>query len=165
MTLDEYLDLARALPDVEVDTPGPGSQAPEVAWGDSFIAYRAPDPLPGDEREFPFATVVTKDYPGFDTDSQLDREGVVRLNFSVGRREYECLLGHAPAEHDRHRGEYDPAAIGLLIPHPAYASQGWVSLVCDGDVPGAAASLLTLAHDQAAERHRLRRSRKAGRVE
>jgi len=163
VNLEDYLDVARGLPDVDVTTPGPGSQAPEVAWGDSFISYQPPEPLPGDEREFPFATVVTKDYPGFDTASRLDRDGVFRLNFSVGRHEYERLLGHPPSEHDRRRDEYDPAAVGVLFPHPEYAVQGWVSLVCDRDVPSEpATSLLTLAHRRAADRHRRRRERHDG---
>ncbi len=161
--LEEYLALARGLPDVDVATPGPGSGAPEVAWGDSFVSYRPPAPLPGDEREFPFATAVTKDYPGFDTDSRLDRDGVVRLNFSVGRHEYERLLGHPPAEHERHRAAFDLAAVGVVLPHPAYAVQGWVSLVCDRDVPaGPATSLLAFAHARAVERHQRRRDRQGG---
>jgi hypothetical protein len=163
VTLEEYLDLARRLPDVEVMTADPASGAPEVAWGDSFISYRPPTPLAGDDREFPFATVVTKDYPGFDTTSQLDREGVFRLNFSLGRREYERLLGHGPADYDRHREEYDAAAIGVLVPHPTYAVQGWVSIVCSGDVPSAPATeLLTFAYERAAQRHRRRQARHDG---
>lgn len=163
VTLEEYLDLARRLPDVDVMTADPASGAPEVAWGDSFITYRPPTPLVGDDREFPFATVVTKDYPGFDTASQLDREGVFRLNFAVGRREYERLLGHSPGEYERHREEYDPAAIGVLVPHPVYAVQAWVSLVCSVDVPSEpATSLLTFSYERAAERHRLRQTRQGG---
>jgi Family of unknown function (DUF6194) len=163
VTLEEYLDLARRLPDVEVTTADEASGAPEVAWGDSFISYRPSAPLPGDDREFPFATVVTQNYPGFDTASQLDREGVFRLNFGVGRREYERLLGHTPAEYEQHQDEYDPAAIGVLVPHPTYAVQGWVSLVCGGDIPAEpATSLLTFAYERAAERHRRRLDRHDG---
>jgi hypothetical protein len=159
----EFLDLARAMPDVEVLTPGPGSEAPEVAWGDSFMSYQPPEPLPGDEREFPFATVVTKDYPGFDTSSRLDREGVFRLNFAVGRRDFERLLGYPPADHAAHRDRYDPAAVGVVIPHPEYGVQGWVSLVCSGEGPAEpATSLLHLAYERAVRRHHSRLVRRRG---
>src|SRR5690242_14195022 len=75
----EVIRLIRALPGVVVVTAGPDTAAPEVAWGDSFAFYD-PDDAGEAVRRFPFATVVTKDYPGFDTESRLGRPGVFRLN-------------------------------------------------------------------------------------
>jgi len=147
MNLDEFLDIARGLPGVEVSTPGPGSPAPEIAWGDSFIALADADPT----RQFPFATVVTKDYPDVDTASRLDRPGVFRLNFGVGRAEYERLLGHLPGAAAEQA--VDPAGIGVLIPHPIYASHAWVSIVCAGEVPAIAEQLLVVAHARAVKQH------------
>ena len=43
-----------------------------------------------------FATLVVNDYPGFDTESRLDRDEIFRLNVAVGRPAYERLLGHSP---------------------------------------------------------------------
>jgi hypothetical protein len=147
MNLDEFLDVARALPGVEVSTPGPGSAAPEIAWGDSFIALADADPT----RQFPFATVVTKDYPDVDTRSRLDRPGVFRVNFAVGRGEYERLLGHLPGAAAEH--PHDPAAIGVLIPHPSYANHAWVSIISAGEVPDLAVQLLGVAHARAVRQH------------
>jgi Family of unknown function (DUF6194) len=116
--LRELLTVARSLAHVDVMTADEESGAPEIAWGDSFITYTPPDPLPGDDREFPFATVVIKDYPDFDTYSELDRDGAWRLNLSVGRREYERLFGHLPAEFETRRADFDPTARDAVIPHP-----------------------------------------------
>ena len=41
----------------------------------------------------PFATIVTKDYTGFDTASDLNRPGVFRLNVGVGRDTFRALFG------------------------------------------------------------------------
>ena len=106
------------------------SGAPEVAWGDSFIYYDPDDSEAN--RKMPFATVVCSDYPGFDTESQLDREGVFRLNIAVGRAAYERLLDHPPSAHAERHADYDYAGFDTLIPHPIYAEQGWVSIVNPG---------------------------------
>ena len=78
MTHEELLALAADLPDAYVMTATEGNGAPESAWGDSFVYYR-------EERNMPFATVVVSNYPGFDESSDLDRQGVFRLNAAVGR--------------------------------------------------------------------------------
>lgn len=58
--------------------------APEVAWGDAFFIYDFEKRTPP-ERHFPFATIVTNDYPGFDESSELSRDGVYRLNVGKPR--------------------------------------------------------------------------------
>ena len=45
----------------------------------------------------PFATLVCSNYLGFDTGSQLDREGVFRLNIAVGRAAYERVAAEPDA--------------------------------------------------------------------
>lgn len=154
MTEDEVLELARALPGVTVTTAGPDDVGtPESAWGDSFVFYD-PDDRPAD-RLWPFATVVCSDYPGFDTVSRLDRPGVYRVNLAVGRRAFAELVGYPPAAHPEHDGEHDHAALDVLLPHPVYAAQGWVSVLCPADrEAGRLPDLLALAHRRAAERHR-----------
>ena len=67
-----------------------------IAAGDTFFIYdpdRALDP----KQQFPFATIVTKDYGEFDNASNLDRPGVFRLNVGVSKGTYRSLFGAQPA--------------------------------------------------------------------
>jgi hypothetical protein len=109
--------VADTFADVNVMRPvdGPGA-------GDTFFIY---DPHGNLEprQQLPFATIVTKDYGDFDNSSQLDRPGVFRLNVGVGRDTFRARFG-APGS-----GQYDPAALDQLMPHPVYASQSWVSVL------------------------------------
>ncbi len=158
-------DLVRALtdlPGVVSVTAGPENGAPEVAWGDSFFFYDPDVSIPADRR-MPFATIVVKDYPGFDAASHLDRPGVFRLNLAVGRRRFEELFGFAPAAFSTHQDAFDFTVLDRVIPHPVYATQGWVCVLVPGEqsehqVP----ALITHAYRRAKDRHE--RSRRAGRL-
>lgn len=79
MTEQEIIQFAANLPGVDILAAGEATDVPEIAWGDSFFYYDPDRDMPADKR-FPFATIVTKDYPGFDEASNVDREGVFRLN-------------------------------------------------------------------------------------
>jgi hypothetical protein len=126
-----------------------------VAWGDSFFYYD-PDGTAADRR-MPFATIVTKDYDGFDTASDLDRPDVFRLNIAVGRTRFEELLGYPPAAHAERSAGLDHTVVDQLIPHPVYASQGWVAILNPGEATAELArTLLAEARDRAAQRHRRR---------
>jgi Family of unknown function (DUF6194) len=132
-------------------TDGPGA-------GDTFFYDPRRDLDP--RRRLPFATIVTKDYPDFDTTSDLDRPGVFRLNLAAGRDQFEALFGFAPAELDEHRTEFDFAALDRIIPHPVYGPQGWISVL----VPGAGSrertkQLITQVYERARRRHRPQRGR------
>jgi len=131
MTQDEIIAFVTGLPGVVAMTADEASGAPEVAWGDTFFFYD-PDGEPS-RRRMPFATIVTKDYDGFDTASDLNRPGVFRLNIGVGRAAFEELVGFSPRAYEEHRTEFDPTAADTLIPHPAYALQAWVSIVNPGE--------------------------------
>jgi hypothetical protein len=131
MTAAEIIEFASGLPDVAAITAHEGDGSPEVAWGDTFIYY-------GENRKMPWATIVTKDYEGWDEASNLNRPDVFRLNVSVGRDEVPPADG------------VDFAALDVLLPHPAYATQGWVCILNPSDPR----DLLTRAHARA--------SRKAG---
>ncbi|HEX4816172.1 MAG TPA: DUF6194 family protein [Nonomuraea sp.] len=149
MTENDIIGFVSGLPGTVILTPGPGSGAPEVAWGDSFIYYGEPD-----DRRQPFATIVTKNYPGFDTLSGLDRPGVFRLNVAAGRAAFERLLGYPPAAHAGRHSGIDYAVLDTVLPHPVYAAQGWVCVLNPGDQ---ARDLLKEAHERAAgTRHRPR---------
>lgn len=156
MTEDEIVEFVAGLPGVVVVTASEANGAPEVAWGDSFFFYD-PDDTPADRR-MPFAAIVTQDYDGFDTASKLDRAGVFRLNIAVGRTRFQELIGYAPAEHAQHQARFDFAAVDRLLPHPAYATQAWVSILNPGPATSTQArSLLAEAHTRAINRHRASR--------
>jgi hypothetical protein len=146
------------LPGVAVQTAGPGDGSPEVAWGDSFFFYD-PDDAGPEARRFPFATIVTKDYPGFDTASRLDRPGLFRLNLPLGRDRFRRLFGFAPAELEDHRAEFAFDAPDRLVPHPVYGRQGWVSVVVPGpSTDEQVRELIAHAYEQARGRHARRAS-------
>ena len=158
MTEDEVLDLFRSLPGTTVVTASAASGAPEAAWGDSFAIYDPDGDLPP-ARQRPFATVVVRDVPGWDVESRLDRADVFRVNIEVGSRRYAELLGHPTAAHAAHRSAYDYAADDVLVPHPQYAAQGWVSVVCPGPRTGdLVRRLVADAHAAAVRRWQRRRS-------
>jgi len=152
----EVIRLIRALPGVVVITAGPDTAAPEVAWGDSFAFYD-PDDAGEAARRFPFATVVTKDYPGFDTESRLGRPGVFRLNLPAGRERFTRLFGFPPADLGDRRAEFAFDALDRLVPHPVYGRQGWVSVVAPGPATEREVrELLAHAHERARQRYERR---------
>jgi hypothetical protein len=113
VTEDDIVNFVRQLAGVEVTVASEESGAPEVAWGDVFFS------VPG--RPQPFATLVKRDYPGVDEESQLDRPGFFRVNIGVGRDQLHQLLAD--------EGETDPMTADRFFPHPVYASYGWVSVI------------------------------------
>lgn len=108
---------------VEVVRPADGPGA-----GDTFIFYNPQRDL-DQERRWPFATIVTKDYGDFDNASLLDRPGVFRLNIGVSREAFKELIGQAPGDLRDQRSTYDYAALDRLLPHPVYAAQSWVCVL------------------------------------
>jgi hypothetical protein len=149
MTEDDIIAFATALlPGTVAVTAGEDTGAPEAAWGDTFFFYDPDDGGP-EARKFPYATIVVHDYEGFDTASDLNREGVFRLNLWVGRELAGTYAG----------GQTDYTVTDRVIPHPVYAAQGWVSILNPGPATDEAArSLFAQAHAAAAERHRRRSS-------
>ena len=107
--------------EVQRPTDGPGS-------GDTFFLY---DPRHDLEprRQFPFATIVTKDYEGFDERSHLNRPDVFRLNIGVSRDTFRALFGDPASDDGTGSTEYDFAALDRLMPHPVYASQSFVCVL------------------------------------
>jgi hypothetical protein len=121
-TTDELAARILTLPDVSCVLADEQSGAPEVSWGDRFF-------FAGSDRERPFATIVERDYPGWDEASNLDRAGVFRLNIDLGREALERELGFCPAEFAQHRASFDFTQLDELLPHPAYATQGWACIL------------------------------------
>jgi uncharacterized protein DUF6194 len=155
VTEEDLVHALTDLPGVVAVIASQANGAPEVSWGDSFFFY---DPE-GDaaNHRMPFATIVTKDYDGFDTASDLNRPGVFRLNIAVGRAAFEELVGYPPSAHAARSARFDYTAIDELVPHPVYAVQSWVAILNPGEATAAlAGSLLTDAHARAVQRHRRR---------
>ena len=123
---DEIRDYLGAMDRVNVVVSAPGDGSPEVAWGDTFFFARDEH---GESKKMPFATIVIKDYEGFDSDSRLNRGGLYRLNIGVGKEKFEELLGFKPKELEANRNNFDFAALDRLFPHPHYGSHCWVSIV------------------------------------
>ena len=144
------------LAGVDVVTATAESGAPEVAWGDTFFIYD-PDHLLIGAQRFPFATIVTRDYGDFDRASNLDREGVFRLNVGVGRHAYESLFGEVGPEHLAGGGR-DFSVLDRLLPHPVYARQRWVCILSPSleTFERYVWPLLVDAHTTAAARYRRR---------
>lgn len=103
--------VARTFAGVTVlrPTDGPGA-------GDTFFIHQ------DDAQQFPFSTIVTKDYGDFDASSNLNRPGVFRLNVGVSRDTFRRLFPSDDTPHDY-------AALDVVMPHPVYAPQSWVSVL------------------------------------
>lgn len=156
MTQDDIIQFVTDLSGVVVVKASKDNGAPEVAWGDTFIFYD-PDGTEPANRKFPFATIVIKDYDGFDNESNLNRPGMFRLNVNVGRDAFTEIIGYPPSGHPDHHDQWDYTAADRILPHPVYAEQAWVSIVNpDEETAVLAQSILEGAHTQAVRRHRPR---------
>lgn len=129
MSMELILSEIRTYEGVVELAPLPGSEHPEISWGDYFFYY-APDGRVPSNRQ-PYATIVTKDYPD-DTASHLDAEDRWRLNIHVGSRVFTELLGYTPEEIDGTGVDYNTT--DALLPHPLYGGYGWVCVVNPGDL-------------------------------
>ncbi|KAA9153726.1 hypothetical protein FPZ12_033920 [Amycolatopsis acidicola] len=143
MTFDDLIAHVASLDGTLAVLPQPGDGTPEIAWGDAFFYY-APDGLVP-ERTQPFATIVTKNYPG-DERSRLDRPGAFRVNIAAGKETFTAWTGHAPREGDTG----DPSVTDTVLAHPVYGTVGWLAVVNPGArTESAVRELLRAAYDRA----------------
>ncbi|MFE6845322.1 DUF6194 family protein [Streptomyces sp. NPDC057686] len=126
MTIDEITDFVGALGGVLAVTPGPGDGSPEISWGDTFFYHSPGGAVPTAAR--PFATIVTKDYPG-EASSRLDRPDAFRVNVAAGREEFIRRTGRAPRDPAT---DEDPGATDTVMAHPVYGPLGWLAVVNPG---------------------------------
>ncbi len=151
MTMEQILDTLRGFEGVLELSPAPGSEFPEIAWGDHFSYYAADGRLP--QREQPYATIVTKDYLD-DASSDLDPPGRWRLNVHVSRDRFVELLGQDPHTATT---PSDTSEADVLFRHPVYGAQGWLSVVNPGErTTSTVVALLGEAHEGARRRARRR---------
>ncbi|BCJ34399.1 hypothetical protein Athai_19020 [Actinocatenispora thailandica] len=155
MSMDRLLETIRGFDGVLELAPAEGSAFPELAWGDHFFYYAPDGRVP--RREQPYATIVTKNYPDDDR-CDLDRPDRWRLNIHVGTAAFVELIGENPRTTATPR---DHTATDVVIPHPVYRAQGWVSIVNPAArTTELATRLLRQAHDRA--RHRAERRNDRG---
>lgn len=122
--MDEIIDFTAGLGGVLTLRPAPGDGTPEISWGDAFFYYAPDGTLPKTGQ--PFATVVTKDYPG-DATSRLDRPGAYRVNIAAGQEELAHRTTGRTGDSDNADDTDD--ADDTVIAHPVYAAAGWLAVV------------------------------------
>ncbi len=123
--------------------------------GNRFFFYDPGHDLPVDRR-FPFATLVTSDE--YDQASDLNRDGVYRLNVGVSRETCLSLFGPTAqadaAESDAAEPAYDFTALDTIMPHPVYGSMHWVCVLNpSAETFERVKPLLAEAHERAAGRY------------
>jgi hypothetical protein len=128
MTIDEIISFLDGLDGVLTLRPEPGDGTPEIAWGDAFFYYSPNGVVPQNTQ--PFATIVTKNYPGDDT-SELDRPEAFRVNVAAGREAFVHWTGYFPRSSAARTD--DPSASDVLIAHPVYGSLGWLAVKNPGE--------------------------------
>lgn len=89
----------------------------DTAMGATFFSC---DP----ERKLPFATIVTEDNP-YDSASNLNREGVFRLNVRLGNEAFHRLFSDAAVDADN----FDYTALDRIMPHPIYGKMSWICVL------------------------------------
>ncbi|MCC5903761.1 MAG: hypothetical protein JJT87_17745 [Halomonas sp.] len=152
VTQEEIREHLRANVRVVVQVAGPGDGSPEVAWGDTFFYVRDHS---GHPKKMPFVTIVTKDYEGFDTASNLDRGGLFRLNIDVGKEKFEALFGFEPRDLELYSDRFDVTSVSQLFPHPVYGASSWVSIINPGsEATDMVNSILEFSLERALERSR-----------
>lgn len=117
--MDEIIGFMNGLDGVLTIRPASGDGSPEISWGDTFFFYSPDGVTPATAQ--PFATIVTKNYPG-DEASRLDRPDTFRVNIFAGKAAFIRWTGHAPREPAI--AEVDPSAADTVIAHPVYGTVG-----------------------------------------
>ena len=92
-----------------------------TAGGDVFFMH------PGDPN-LPLATIVTADND-WDNASNLNRDGVLRLNIGIDRDAFHGLFGDLEKWREPKDAGIDFTVLDRAIPHPMYARLYWMSVL------------------------------------
>ncbi|MFD3513382.1 DUF6194 family protein [Streptomyces sp. NPDC058657] len=151
MEKEQILATVRGFDGALVVDAVAGGDFPELVWGDAFFYYAPDGVMPRNVQ--PYATVVTKNYPGDDA-CDLDPPGRWRLNIQVGTATFRELTGEDPRALEQPRGRpLDHAAADRVMPHPVYGTAGWIAVVNPaGNTSGLVVQLLRDAHEAARAR-------------
>ena len=100
----------------------------------------------GDDQMVPFVTIAHTDNE-YEKVSNLNREGVFRINIGVGRKTFNDIIGEIPSE------PIDYSVLNTILPHPDYARQNFICILNPaGDNIEKTKQLITEAHDLALAR-------------
>lgn len=102
----------------------------------------------GDDHRLPFATMANSDNE-YDKVSNLNRDGVFRVNIGVSKDTFQKLVGQAANE------AVDYTALNVFMPHPDYARQYFVCILSPaGENVEETKALIVEAHSIAETRFR-----------
>ncbi|MBZ0294866.1 MAG: DUF6194 family protein [Anaerolineae bacterium] len=107
----------------------------------------------GDDHRLPFVSLSDSDNE-FDNVSNLNREGVFRINIGVSKERFESLLADSDSE------DIDYSILNVFLPHPHYAKQHFVCILnpSQGNIE-VTKNLIIEAHSIAASRLQRRSSK------
>lgn len=119
------------------------------AWGETSLFYNPQMRLP---RGVYFATIKEKDGEN-DRASNLDRDGIFRLNAGTSRELFFEYFGQPPSRPKKGcvvEGDRDFTALNQLMPHPVYGWMSWVAVNNpDVDMFNGLAPILDAAYQKA----------------
>ena len=99
----------------------------------------------GDDHRLSFVTLANSDNE-YDHVSNLNREGVFRVNIGVSKATFNTLLGESVSE-------VDYTALNVFLPHPDYAKQYYLCILNpSGENVETTKKLIMEAHSIAAAR-------------
>ena len=98
------------------------------SWGEKGIFYNPNQKL---KRGIYIITIKEKDGE-HDKSSNLNREGIYRLNIGVRKETFIKMFGNVPKRPSKGNMvdmNYDFSSISKIIPHPIYAWMGWICIL------------------------------------
>lgn len=106
----------------------------------------------GDDHRLSFVTIANSDNE-FDSVSNLNREGVFRINIGVSKKTFDSLLADSSSEN------IDYSVLNVFLPHPDYAKQHFICILNpSGENVDTTKQLIVEAHAIAANRLRRKAS-------
>ena len=101
----------------------------------------------GDDHRMGFVTIANSDNE-YDSVSNLNREGVFRVNIGVSRKTFDSLFAASNAEN------VDYSVLNVFLPHPDYAKQNFICILNpSGENVEETKKLIVEAHALAAARY------------
>lgn len=113
--------MAVSIDDIRAYLTAPGGVTVQEAAADFYFFL-------GDQRVFPFVTIVTHDDP-YDNASALDREGHFRLNIPTDKETFTGLFPKITGRRDLEEATFDYQATDKFFPHPVYGRMRWISVI------------------------------------